>query len=256
MAFISTCSIAALVKSTSTKKHIQTRVAIRNRCRRCSRTLVTSSAEASSTTSTTPLYTTKDTARLARALAADWANQAQAFENPTFWAHIHVCFRPLPYSLLDGHALYCESAYDYNLGLPYKTSVVKVVVANEGCCLELENYKIKDKEEFYLGAHEPQLLDALEKDMLFKLPDCCNTVYEWLEGKQIWKGYTRPGKECRIKRQGQDSYLDSKIELQVDRYSSWDVGRDPVSDDRIWGGAAGPFEFVPNKKLDHLVEDR
>ena len=53
-----------------------------------------------------------DTIKLAQLMAADFSNQAQAFENPPFFAHIRVCMRPLPPDLLDGVSLYLEQAYD------------------------------------------------------------------------------------------------------------------------------------------------
>ncbi|MBW3586704.1 MAG: chromophore lyase CpcT/CpeT, partial [Cyanobacteria bacterium 0813] len=47
-----------------------------------------------------------DIVTLARWMAADFSNQAQAFENPPFFAHIRVCMRPLPVEVLDGLSLY------------------------------------------------------------------------------------------------------------------------------------------------------
>ncbi|MGL4502877.1 MAG: CpcT/CpeT family chromophore lyase, partial [Planktothrix sp.] len=41
-----------------------------------------------------------DILKLAKLMAADFSNQAQAFENPPFFAHIRVCIRPLPTELL------------------------------------------------------------------------------------------------------------------------------------------------------------
>ena len=42
---------------------------------------------------------------LGRWMAADFSNQAQAIENPPFFAHIRVCMRPLPIDLLGGLSL-------------------------------------------------------------------------------------------------------------------------------------------------------
>lgn len=194
--------------------------------------------------------------RLARWLAADWANPTQAQENPTFWAHIHVCFRPLPWHLLGGYALYCESAYDYNLGAPYKTSVVLVVHAPDGA-LELASYKLADPDEFWLGAHEPELLEPLTAAHLARMPDACNTVYVWDRSRDAYVAYSRPGKACRIRRGGKEkeTYLESRIMLTKDQYAAWDLGKDPETDDVVWGTKAGPFVFDPMSRLDHLVPD-
>lgn len=194
--------------------------------------------------------------RLARWLAADWDNKPQSYENPVFWAHIRVCFRPLPWSLLDSYALYCESAYDFNLGAPYKSSVVQVVHNGAGH-LELVSYKLKDPEEFWMAAHEPELLEPLTADQLLQMPEACNTVYEWSPAKNAYVAYSRPGKGCRICRGGKEkeTYLDSKIMLTEDQYAAWDLGLDPETDERVWGTAAGPFVFSPLANLDYLVPE-
>lgn len=194
--------------------------------------------------------------RLAKWLSADWSNRSQAIENPTFWAHIHVCFRPLPWSLLSGYSLYCESAYDYNLGLPYKSSVVLVVDAPDGD-LELESYKLTNPEDYWLGAHEPDLLQPLSAGELVKLDDACNTLYKWNEKDRTFWGSNRPGKGCRIRRGGKEkeTYLDSKLMLSEEVYAAWDQGFDPETDQRVWGTAAGPFVFAAVKRFDHLVPD-
>ena len=40
-----------------------------------------------------------DVKALAKLMAGDFSNEAQAIENPPFFAHIRVCMRPLPHSL-------------------------------------------------------------------------------------------------------------------------------------------------------------
>ena len=44
-------------------------------------------------------------------------------------------------------------------------------------------------------------------------------------------------------RKGQETYLDSKFEIDGDRFSSHDTGRDVNTDEQLWGAKAGPFEF-------------
>lgn len=194
--------------------------------------------------------------RLAKWLAADWANKQQAMDDPQFWAHIHVCFRPLPWSFLNGYALYCESAYDFNLGAPYKTSVVLITDEPSGH-LELVSYKLTRPDEYWLAAHEPHLLEPLTADQLVKMSDACNTIYAWDQKRNAYIACSRPGKACRIRRGGKEreTYLDSKIMLTETVYSAWDLGRDPETDDIVWGPHAGPFVFSPVSRLDHLVPE-
>ena len=66
-----------------------------------------------------------DIATLARWMAADFSNQQQAFDNPPLFAHIRVCMRPLPLSVLNGVSFIVEQAYDYMLSNPYRVRVLK-----------------------------------------------------------------------------------------------------------------------------------
>ena len=90
-----------------------------------------------------------DVKSLARFMAADFSNQAQALENPPFFAHIRVCMRPLPESLFSGTSLFLEQAYDFLLNQPYRLRVFKIDVVDDH--LELEHYKLKEESEFYGG---------------------------------------------------------------------------------------------------------
>jgi hypothetical protein len=80
-------------------------------------------------------------------MAADFSNQQQAFDNPPMFAHIRVCMRPLPTSLLDGVSFLVEQAYDYMVNSPYRLRVLKLMQAGDH--IEIENYTVKDEKQFY-----------------------------------------------------------------------------------------------------------
>lgn len=203
--------------------------------------------------------------RLATWLAAEWSNKQQAMDNPPMWSHIHVAFRPLPWDLLNGYSLYTESAYDYDISSPYKTSVIHLVstAGDDGDEeIELASYKIKDADEFWMGCYEPTLLNQLTKECLVKMSDHCNTVFKYSINKKMYIAKSRPGKCCLIKRRPDngvgdpiDTYLDSNITLSPNNYCAWDLGRDLSTDKRIWGPAGGAFEFIPLQKFDTLVPE-
>ena len=108
-----------------------------------------------------------------------------------------------------------------------------------------------------LGAHEKELLEPLTKSMLLPLPCACNTVYVWVEEEGGYVGFSRPGKGCIIRRGGTEraTYLDSKITLGETSYKPWDTGRDLETDERVWGGALGPFDFIAKTRFDDEVSD-
>lgn len=172
-------------------------------------------------------------------MAADFSNQAQAFENPPFFAHIRVCMRPLPVSLLSGVSLMVEQAYDYALNAPYRLRVLKLMVVNDR--IEIENFLVRDEAQFYGATRDVKRLETLTIDRLEKLPGC-NVWVHWTG--HSFKGQVEPGKACIVVRKGATTYLDSEFEIDGEKFSSLDRGRDPETDEHLWGSVAGPFEFV------------
>ncbi|MBC7824146.1 MAG: chorismate-binding protein, partial [Candidatus Parcubacteria bacterium] len=67
-------------------------------------------------------------------------------------------------------------------------------------------------------------------------------IVEWTG--QSFKGRVEPGKACIVVRKGQTTYLDSEFEIDDQRLLSLDRGRDPETDEMVWGSVAGPFHFV------------
>jgi hypothetical protein len=180
-----------------------------------------------------------DITTLARWMAADFSNQEQAFENPPFYAHIRVCMRPLPLDILSGVGFLVEQAYDYMLNVPYRVRVLKLLEKPDR--IEIENYVLKDDKPFYGASRDLPRLQTLSSDMLEKLPGC-NMVVEWTG--HSFRGSVEPGKACLVVRKGQTTYLDSEFEIDDQKFISWDRGRDPETDEHIWGSMAGPFYFV------------
>jgi CpeT/CpcT family (DUF1001) len=180
-----------------------------------------------------------DLLTLARLMAADFSNQAQAFENPPFFAHIRVAMRPLPLDLLGGVSFFVEQAYDYLLNDPYRLRVLKLI--DSGDHIEIENYTVKDEEPFYGASRDLTRLSQLKAEQLEKLPGCNMIVHKEGNG---FKGYVEPGKACIVVRKGKTTYLDSTFEIDEDKFISHDRGFDPDTDEQVWGTVAGPFEFV------------
>lgn len=180
-----------------------------------------------------------DIATLARWMAADFSNQQQAFENPPMFAHIRVCMRPLSLSLLDGVSLFVEQAYDYMLNDPYRLRVLKLI--DTGGHIQIENYLVKDEKALYGASRNLNLLQSLKADQLEKLPGC-NMIVEWTGSG--FQGQVEPGKACMVFRKGKQTYLDSSFEIDQEKFISRDRGRDPETDEHIWGSVAGPFYFV------------
>ena len=186
----------------------------------------------------------QDITTLASWMASDFSNQAQAYANPPFFAHIRVCMRPLPEDLLDGTSLFLEQAYDFMLNAPYRLRIIRLSVVDDR--IELENFKVKDQEEFYGASRNLELLSTLTSDRIEKM-DGCDMDVVWTGNS--FKGEIKPGKACIVERKGKVTYLDNSFELTSDRLISYDRGRDPETDELVWGSVAGPFEFTPLKSF-------
>ena len=180
-----------------------------------------------------------DIITLARWMASDFSNQAQAFENPPFFAHIRVCMRPLPVEFLDGVSLYLEQAYDIELKTPYRVRVLKLVPMGDR--IDIENYAIENEQQFYGASRDLERLQELKKAE-FKLMPGCTFITHWTGSSFL--GRVEPGKGCMVSRNGKNTYLDSEFEIDGDKFTSHDRGRDPETDAHVWGAQPGPFEFT------------
>jgi hypothetical protein len=180
-----------------------------------------------------------DIPTLARLLAGDFSNQAQAFENPPLFAHIRVCMRPLPFELLDGVGLFLEQAYDFMLHNPYRLRVLKFVEADRR--IEIEHYTIDPEADFHGAARQPEKLKQLNREQIIKMSGC-TMITEWTGSG--FKGYVEPGKGCKVFRNGKNTYLDNSFEIEGQKLISLDRGRDIETDEHLWGSIAGAFEFT------------
>lgn len=180
-----------------------------------------------------------DIATLVRWMAADFSNQAQAIENPPFYAHIRVCMRPLPHSVLSGVSLFLEQAYDFALHSPYRLRVLKFTPKDS--YIHLENYSVKDEALFYGASRNLDLLHTLSAEQLEKMSGC-DMIVQW--AGQSFKGRVEPGKNCVVVRKGKTTYLDNEFEIDEDCLLSLDRGKDLETDELVWGSVAGPFHFL------------
>ncbi len=179
-----------------------------------------------------------DIVTLARWMAADFSNQAQAFENPPFFAHIRVCMRPLPVEVLDGISLYLEQAYDIELHVPYRVRVLKLVPVGDR--IDIENYAIENEEQFYGAARDPQRLQEIKKAQLTLLPGC--SIYYAVDGQQLQR-VCRTRKRLHGVKKGQKNLSRQRIrdrwrQIYQPRSRTRPRNRRP----RL--GSRGPFEFT------------
>ncbi len=190
-----------------------------------------------------------DVATLTQWMAAEFSNQAQAIENPPFFAHIKVCMRPLPKGFQSGVSLYLEQAYNFQLNKPYRVRVLHFIQRENDVLLE--NYKVKDEEKYHGAARDLGKLATLSVEDLEPM-DGCDILVEWTGSS--FRGKVEPGKKCMVVRKGANTYLDNEFIVTESHMTSYDRGRDPETDELVWGSVAGPFEFEKVARFAHEVQ--
>jgi CpeT/CpcT family (DUF1001) len=191
-----------------------------------------------------------DIPTLVRWMAADFSNQAQAFENPPFFAHIRVCMRLMPEDLLEGYTMFLEQAYDFALNQPYRIRVMRFSVQQDW--IYLENFKIKDEARYAGASRDLERLRSLSATDLEPMPGC-NMRVVWNGSSFI--GKVEEGRGCIVVRKDKTTYLDNEFDVNPERLLSYDRGRDPETDELIWGSIAGPFEFTRRTSFAPEVPD-
>jgi hypothetical protein len=192
--------------------------------------------------------TQTDLVTLAQWLAGDFSNREQAFREPAFFSQIRVCHRPLPYAVFEGIGFYIEQAYDVFLDDPYRMRVYHLVLSEEG--IVIKNFNLKDPTQWRGACREPDRLNRMTQEDL-ELLCGCNLILN-REGA-AFKGKVEPGKQCKVFRKGQDSYLVSEVEIRQGQFFSLDRGYSPETDEQLWGSYGGSFEFAQWTDFSHEV---
>jgi len=110
---------------------------------------------------------------------------------------------------------------------------------------------VKGEAKLYGAARDVARLSLLKAEDLEKLSGC-NMQVQWTG--HSFKGQVEPGKACIVVRKGKTTYLDNEFEIDDKQFISYDRGRDPETDEHLWGSVAGPFEFIRLKSFADEVQ--
>jgi CpeT protein len=179
-----------------------------------------------------------DLITLARWMAGDFSNQAQAIANPREYAHIHVFFRPLPVTFFGGIGFYSEQVHDYDLWSPYRQGIHRLV--DQGDQIYIENYGLTDAMRYAGAARELSILHTITPDCITRRQHC-SMVFKWMGDRFL--GSVEPGNQCMIERDGCPTYLISDVEVTETTWDSLDRGMHPETHQQVWGSMSGPLKF-------------
>jgi hypothetical protein len=182
---------------------------------------------------------------LARNLAGDYDNQTQALDQPIWFVHLRLWYRPLPIRIHGHLALFAEQTNALLLDQSYRQRVAVLREdAEQG--LQVQYWAFRAPERFRgAGLHGDRLL-SLTLDDLEALPGC---VLQVDERDGMFRGVMAAGDRCCFQYQGELRQVVLGLEVGGDRLLSYDRGVDPVTGKSLWGAMMGPYEFHKRQDL-------
>ncbi len=174
----------------------------------------------------------------AEAIAGKFSNLEQAQKSPSQFAHINIYFRPLPWNIFKGPGFYSEQSYDYLPWSPYRQGIHRLFIKGE--LIIMDNFQIDQPERVAGAGFRKELIDSLNHHT-FNPRYGCSMYFKELSPNHYF-GEVEPGKKCLINRNGQATYLASKVEIKANSWISIDQGFDLKSNKLIWGSENGPIQ--------------
>ncbi|NCJ06097.1 chorismate-binding protein [Synechococcales cyanobacterium C] len=183
---------------------------------------------------------------LAHWMAGDFSNAQQVFANPKDYAHIHVLFRPLPYSFFAGIGFYSEQVYDYDLWRPYRQGIHRLI--DQGDYIYIENYSLKEAHLYAGAARHPDILQTITSEAIERRYHC-SMIFR--RQGDLYVGGVEPGNRCILERNGCQTYLVSDVEISEKTWVSLDRGLDVNTHEQVWGSTHGPLRFEKQESFAH-----
>lgn len=186
---------------------------------------------------------------LARYLAGEFENRAQAIAEPTWYVHLHLWQRPVPIPMFseDSLTLFAEQANIINLDRPYRQRIMRILASTgspQG--LQIQYYMLEDPGAFRGAGGNPALLKQLTASMMQLLPGCTLTVTQQIlaTGTYHFSASLPPDANCCFPYQGETRQVSLGFDATSTELLSYDKGIDPATGKALWGAVLGPFRFA------------
>ena len=170
-------------------------------------------------------------------LCGEYSNQQQAFDNPPFFAHIFLRYRPLEH--LQPGSILLEQTYAVDPKNPYRLRMIRAEERGPGV-IKLWNHTFRDPQRFASATADEACRKEIQDSDLVCLDQC---HYQVTEKEGGYYGEIEPGCRCIVHRDGKDTVLMSSFTLKGESLETLDRGHDPETNERCWGSIAGEFRF-------------
>ena len=175
--------------------------------------------------------------RFVSLLCGEYSNQQQALDNPPFFAHIILRYRPIEH--LQSGSILLEQTYAVDPENPYRLRMIRAEEVAPGV-IKLWNHIFREPKRFSKAALDLNIRKQIEVTDLFALDQ---SHYQVIERQDGFHGEIEPGSVCIVNRQGKDTVLESSFHLKGNTLLTLDRGKDPNTNERCWGSIAGEFRF-------------
>lgn len=186
---------------------------------------------------------------IAQWLAGEFDNQTQALDQPTWFVHLRLWHRPLPFRIQGNVALFAEQANVLSLDNPYRQRIVTLQPTDNPDQIQAQYFAFKHYDRFKGAGANPELLESINLDDLELLPGCVLYVSRHGNG---FKAEPNPDAKCCFQYDGKTRQVILGFEVSVDRFLSYDRGVDPETGKSLWGALMGAYEF--QKRQDFSAE--
>lgn len=192
--------------------------------------------------------------RLAKYLAGEFDNQAQAREQAAHFVHLRLWHRPTPLFTQDSITLLAEQANTLKLDQPYRQRLLRILPDPDGSnSLVVQYYMFKDPTTVRGAGQNPDLLESLTPEAVEFLPSCTLKVQSQSLGSSNDEFFTTPAtpKPCSFQYQGNTYQVFLSFKVSPGQLKVFDYGIAPQTGQRIWGALMGPYCF--SKLQDYAV---
>lgn len=174
---------------------------------------------------------------LAGLMAGEFENGAQAMEQPAWFVHLRLWYRPLPIRVEGNIALFAEQGNVLG-DRPYRQRVA--VLSEIGGDLRVEYWGFREPERFLGAGADGGLLAGVGVEDLERLPGCGLGVRAIADG---FRGEADEGARCCFQYGGEVRQVVLGFEVGEGRFLSFDRGVDVETGRGIWGALMGAYEF-------------